>query len=312
MEHITYPCKVDHSMQPALVLHATGQEPRPLLVALHTWSYTCADGCDSYESFCKANNWNLIFPNFRGPNWTEDGCGSELVVSDLEDAVAFMKANACVDSNRVYLMGGSGGGHCTLLLAGRRPDLWTAVSAWCPISDVAAWHGQCLNTRNSEYSDHIEKACGGVPAPGTAAERSARLRSPLTWLPNALSLPVDINTGIHDGHTGSVPVSQTIRAYNILAKPEDRIAEEDIDYIVKNEAVPAHLGEAEQDPSYLGRKIHIRRQSGNVRLTIFEGGHDILLPTGTLWLARQIRGNATDWASGTSAEATSGNTALTR
>ena len=31
--------------------------------------------------------------------------------------------------------------------------------------------------------------------------------------------PLDINTGIHDGHTGSVPVSHAVRGFNAAAGP---------------------------------------------------------------------------------------------
>lgn len=312
LEEITYPCKIDHSQQPAMFMRAKGEEPRPLLVALHTWSMNYTDSYMGYADYCEKNNWNLIYPQFRGPNWTPDACGSDFVVSDLEDAVSYMKTVTNVDPNRIYLNGGSGGGHCTLLMAGRRPDLWTAVSAWCPISDVAAWHKECLNTRHHGYSEHIELACGGSPSSSATAAREALLRSPLTWLQNARNLPVDINTGIHDGHTGSVPVSQAIRAFNVLANPEDQISEEDIEFIVQNEAIPQHLGNAEQDPSYMGRKIHLRRQSNNVRLTLFEGGHDRLTPTGENWLARQIRGKATDWGPGCAVVANGKNAELTK
>ncbi len=208
-----------------------------------------------------------------------------------------MESECNIDRSCIYLTGGSGGGHCTLLMAGRRPDLWTAVSAWCPISDIAAWHRQCLGTRHNGYATHIEKSCGGNPQEDNAAAFEARLRSPFTWLPNATSLPVDINTGIHDGHTGSVPVSQSLDAYNILAKPEDRIAQEDIDSIVATEKVPDALAFDGADPSY-GVKIHLRRQSANVRMTIFEGGHNCFVGAAFDWLSRQRRGKAPDWNSG--------------
>ena len=91
---ITCPCKFDGTQQPAMAYFAEGNEPRPLLVALHTWSGDFTQPCANYADLCIAWNWNFIFPNFRGPNWLEDGCGSELVVSDLEDAVAHMKKTA--------------------------------------------------------------------------------------------------------------------------------------------------------------------------------------------------------------------------
>ncbi len=311
LTEIKYPCKIDDSMQPAFMLKASAAGPRPLVVALHTWSYTYKGPSAEYERFARLYDWNLIFPDFRGPNWTPEACGSEFVVSDLEDAVAFMKSECDIDASRIYLTGGSGGGHCTLLMAGRRPDLWTAVSAWCPISDIAAWHRQCLGTSHGGYATHIEMSCGGNPQEDTAAAREARKRSPLTWLPNAAALPVDINTGIHDGHTGSVPVSQSLEAYNVLARPEDRISQEDIGSIVGTEKVPDSLSFDGEDPSY-GVKIHLRRQSANVRMTLFEGGHDAFTGAAFDWLSRQCRGIAADWNSGSTESVSNGKGELSK
>ena len=299
VQDILYPCKIDSSMQEAKFFAASGPEPRPLIVCLHTWSYDHQQ--KTYMRFAELaqlKNWHMIFPKFRGPNWTPAGCGSEMVVSDLEDAVAYVKNTVPVDPGRIYLTGGSGGGHCSLLLAGRRPDLWTAVSAWCPISDIALWHKQSRAIGNA-YADHIEAACGGIPAESEAAMFEARKRSPLTWLPNAAGItPVDIATGIHDGHTGSVPVGQAIRAFNLLAAPEDRISEADIAFIEAKEQVPDHLIAHEDDPAYGGRRIYLRKQSDRARLTLFEGGHDMLPEPAFDWLGRQCSGRNPDWSAG--------------
>lgn len=302
LKKIEYFCKVDGSMQPAMCQPAAGEEPRPLMVALHTWSFTVDADCSMYTSVAEKYNWHMIFPHFRGQNWQPEACGSDLVVSDLEDAVAYMCSTYNVDPSRIYLVGGSGGGHCSLLMAARRPDLWTAVSAWCPISDVALWHKQSSLRRNG-YANHISNACGGDPALSASANMSARLRSPLTWLPNAVDkVTVDISTGIHDGHTGSVPIGQAVRAFNALAEEKDRISEEDIAYMEENEKVPEHLAAKEGDPAFGKYTVYFRRQSKRVRLTLFEGGHDILPAVSAEWLNRQVSGAEPDWSTGKAIE----------
>ncbi len=299
IEKITYPCSIDSSFQPAFRLLACGPSPRPLLVALHTWSCTCETGIERYTQLCREKNWHLIYPDFRGPNKTAQACGSDQVVADIADAAIYMQKNFAVDASRIYLSGGSGGGHATLLLAGRRPELWAAASAWCPISDIAAWHRECLNTRHHGYAEHIELACGGNPMNQAAAWQEALKRSPLTYLQNATGFPLDISTGIHDGHTGSVPVSQAIHAYNLLAAPQDKIAQEDIDYIVLHERVPEHLLWADQDPAFGKYKVYLRKQSRMVRLSLFEGGHDLLSWPAFDWLERQQKGKPAEWSTGT-------------
>ena len=305
---ITYPCKFDDSLQPAMFRRAGSDAPRPLVVALHTWSY---DHSVYYEEYCAAAekwDWHLIFPKFRGPNWDPDGCGSDMVVSDLEDAVAFMKEKCNVDPDRVYLVGGSGGGHCSLLMAGRRPDLWSAVSSWCPISDLKAWHAQCKGGKNDGYAKHIESACGGDPEISENAARQCALRSPLTWLANArrAGVPVDINTGIHDGHTGSVPVSHAFNAFNMLADEKERFSDSEIDYIVREERVPDGLEYREKDEAFKDHPVLLRRRSGTARMTLFEGTHNIFPFIAFEWLARQSGGKAPDWSCGKAVDCRSG------
>ncbi|MFA6814855.1 MAG: prolyl oligopeptidase family serine peptidase [Lentisphaeria bacterium] len=299
MQIIEYECPVDHSFQKAKFRAAEGNlnEAKPLVVALHTWSQNYDTDCSGYETICKELNFHLIYPDFRGPNWTYQALGSDLVIADIKAAVEYCCKNYCVDMSRIYLIGGSGGGHASLLLAARLPEVWAGVSSWCPISDVAAWHRQCKNTRFSLYAEHIEKSCGGDPNKPGPAHFEAVHRSSLTFLSNAGSFPfpIDINTGIHDGHTGSVPVRHAFEAFNAVAKLPDVFQEEEIDYIVKKEKVWPGCPIPEQDPSFGDIALHVRRQSGNVRLTIFEGGHDILINTGLAWLKNQRKAQSPIW-----------------
>jgi len=100
-----------------------------------------------------------------------------------------------------------------------------------PISDLAKWHEQGL-ARKHGYHASIERCCGGPPGmPKTDAEY--RARSPLFVLDQAKGLPIDINAGIHDGHKGSVPISHSLNAFNVLArangKPEQALADKQIE-----------------------------------------------------------------------------------
>ena len=305
IREINYLSALDQSMQPAFFAPASGDDPRPLVVALHTWSYDHTQESGSFFIRCAERNWHCIFPKFRGPNWLPEACGSDLVVSDIVSAVDYVKANYPVDNDRIYLVGGSGGGHASLLLAARQPEVWTSVSSWCPISDIAKWHAQCsvLKNENNVYAEHISKACGGNPAEDPKIFAEAMKRSSVNYLKSSAGKTiVDIGTGIHDGHTGSVPVSQTLEAFNELAAEADRISAEDIDFMVKNEAVPEHLKFAGEDPAYGEKKVLFRRVSGMVRVTIFEGGHDILAGPAFGFLNQQFRGNPPVWNSGETAD----------
>ena len=261
------------------------EKKRPLLVALHTWSFDYTqDSCDEYFRRCRDRDWNCIFPDFRGPNNNPLAGGSEAALQDILDAVAWAFENMSVEHRRIFLAGVSGGGHMALLSAGNSPSTWTAVSAWASISDLAQWHRESVE-RELHYSLDIENVCGGPPGVSNEIDREYKKRSPVTSLWRAHIIPMDINAGIHDGHAGkggegSVPVGHSIRAFNELAKasekPSDIIPEDVIDYIEREERIPEGFERrVVEDPSY-GRTIHLRRVSSMARLTLFEGGHEIL------------------------------------
>ena len=103
-----------------------------------------------------------------------------------------------------------------LVMSHRAPTTWTAVSAWVPITDLAAWH-RFSKSGNGKYAKMLEGCCGGPPGK-PATDEQYRKRSPLFFLDRAAGLPIDLNAGIYDGHRGSVPIAHTLRAFNVLAE----------------------------------------------------------------------------------------------
>ena len=270
----------------------------PLLVFLHTWSGGFEQGV-SWIAQARKRGWALLAPDFRGPNNRPEACASELASQDILDAVAFAKKHARIDAERIYLVGGSGGGHMSLVMATRAPQLWAGVSAWVPIADLIAWHAEST-AHHDGYASMVEKSCGGPPDAKTDAEY--RKRSPLFHLAAAKDLPLDINTGIHDGHAGSVPVSQSLRAFNALAAASGntarQISDADIASMVSEQKIPAALaGETQVDPERV-RPVLFRRSAGQARVTVFEGGHDSESAAAIEWLARQRRGQPADFSLG--------------
>lgn len=276
--------------------------PVPLIVGLHTWSGDIRQ-LGAYRqvlAHAKRAGWAFVGPNFRGPNKTPQGCGSDLAVQDIVDAVNYAKSRVRIDPDRVTIIGGSGGGHMTLLMCGRHPEVFAAGAAFCPISDCARWYADSMAKhpgRSRGYAQMLVAACGGTPA--LKPEEYAH-RSPLTHLPAArrAGVPIYIATGIHDGWKGSVPVGHAIRAFNALADERDRVTEAEIDVIERTQTVPkalAYRGAA--DPFYSRKmRIHLRRTSANVRFTLFEGGHAGNFPAGFDFLSRQRKGRPADFA----------------
>ncbi|MEZ5357137.1 MAG: sialate O-acetylesterase, partial [Bryobacteraceae bacterium] len=290
-EVLTIPNSLDNAPQQILLdVPTTATGPVPLLVHLHSWSATFdkSSEIDVARAEAKRRSWAFLSPDFRGPNDKPAACGSELAIQDVHDAVAEARRRTQIDDRRIYLLGGSGGGYMTLVMAARAPQLWAAASAWVPISDLAAWY-HFSKSKDARYWKMLEGCFGGAPPSGLATQQYRR-RSPLFFLSDARGLPLDINTGIHDGHTGSVPVDHSLRAFNALAPPALRIAEKDIQTIVREEKVPAHLAplagvekEARKQP------VLLRRTAGKVRLTVFEGGHETDFAAGIAWLETHTR-----------------------
>lgn len=291
LKEIAIPRK-DGTTQPAFIyeLPEAPESAVPLLVLLHTWSgdYKQQSFIGACQKECEQRGWYLIHPNFRGPNKRPEACGSELAQSDILAAVSWMIEHHKIDLDRVYLMGTSGGGHMSLLMAGRYPNRWAGVSAWVGISDLAAWHQQTKAAGRKYYLD-LEKSCGGAPGTSTEVDEQYRLRSPITWLADAKDLPLDINVGIHDGHTGSVPVSQSLHAFNILAKangqPEKAFSPELIESMTQSRQVPDELLTPIEENRV--KPVLHRRSAGPARITIFDGGHEGEVPIAIEWLAHQ-------------------------
>ncbi len=296
VEHIKIISTLDGSEQDAMffvpsAVKENSVNPVPLVVALHTWSndFSQPSGIN-YYNHCKKRDWILIHPDFRGPNKTPDACGSPKAVQDILDAVDYAVMNSNVDKNRIYLVGASGGGYMSLLMAGKSPNTWTAVSAWVPISDITEWYYQCKE-RDLKYVSDITASCGGPTGISDEIDLNYKNRSPVNFLSNAAGLPIDINAGIHDGHTGSVPISHTLNAFNILAEAngfnEKTISKDLIESFVKDEAVPDELNNEKIDDKTYDKKVLFRRTANPVRVTIFEGGHEILYGPAFEWLSKQ-------------------------
>jgi pimeloyl-ACP methyl ester carboxylesterase len=294
---IEFKSTFDGTMQPALFfVPPQSEKPLPLLVGLHTWNATYKPINRSYLAFCQKNNWAMIYPNFRGANRNPEACASEAAVRDILDAIEYARRTVPINNDRIYLIGYSGGGHMSLIMAGRHPEIWAGVCCSVPISDLAAWHGESLKRRSS-YWRAIEQITGGIPGASDKVDQEYRARSPMTYLPDVRGkVHVDILAGINDGHNGSVPISQALNAFNALAGEKDRLSPEQIELMTAEKKVAPELAGEWSDPGYGRRKIHFRRHSENVRISIFEGGHEALPNVMLNWLSRQEKNKKVDFS----------------
>jgi poly(3-hydroxybutyrate) depolymerase len=182
------------------------------------------------------------------------------------------------------LAGASGGGHMTLLMVGRHPEVWAAASAWVGISDLAAWHERHAK---DHYGAMLRKSCGGAPGDSPDVDRQYQERSPIAHLHRAKDVPLDIAAGVHDGHRGSVPICHSLDAFNAIAAAcgAEPISPEEIEQLSRENG---HLenpraSDQAEDPTF-GRKVFLRRHAGKSRITVFEGGHEDIATATMAWL----------------------------
>ncbi len=211
MTEIKVKSTIDETLQPSLFFKANGAN-RPLLVGLHTWSFDRFNQTDNLLPLIQNEDWNLLLPEFRGSN-TQDNpnapiaCGSVYAKQDIVDAVNYVKENYSIDSQNIFLLGASGGGHMALLTAAYAPAMWKAVDVWVPITNLADWYYQCLKNK-IKYSLNLEACCGGAPNDSTISEYA--YRSPITHMREIAKGNIRINHGKNDP---IVPFTHSLNLY---------------------------------------------------------------------------------------------------
>jgi hypothetical protein len=290
-QEVSMPSSMDTSHQKAMFFPASGYQPQPLIVSLHTWSGDYRQK-DPLASKILEKGWNYIHPDFRGSNTRPEACGGEKVIRDIEDAIGYAKQHGNVDVDNIHVIGTSGGGYATLLMYMKTALEIRSFSAWVPISDLVDWYWAC-DGRGLKYAGDILSCTDSQDSVLNIEE--ARARSPYfmdTPVSRRKKSRLNIYCGIHDGYTGSVPITQSINFYNKLVRDMkgDELAlvplEDAIHMMSQRTFTP---GEAAQLLGPEGRRIHYRKQYDSINLTIFEGGHELLPGAALEDLVRMIK-----------------------
>lgn len=265
----------------------TSSTARPLVISLHTWSGGY-DQRDKLAAYAESRGWNYVHPHVQGPNNTTDACLSDKVIDDVEDAYRWAVTNMKVDLQNIVIVGVSGGGYTALgsLLKSDIPA--KAYFSWVPITDLNAWRRQSVE-RNPKYLADVEN-CAAVNGTYDAAE--ARRRSPLHMeLEQGRRYPeLHLYAGLHDGFKGSVPTSHSILFYNKMAShyhaaPETLVNAEEM------AAITTLASEVDSTELVGDRDVHLKRSIPGLSLTVFEGGHEMLVSYTADAIDRATRSN---------------------
>jgi len=269
----------DYSLQQAWYFSSIGKLKQPLIISLHTWSGDYNQE-DPLAAEAVLRNWNYIHPDFRGINNRPDACGSPLVIADIEDAIRFGVENGHVDTSNIHIIGVSGGGYAALLAYMKIRYPVKSFSAWVPISDLRSWYWESKG-RKAKYAEDIEKVAmkNQVMDWHELDRRSPiRLSFPPALRKNA---SLHIYAGIHDGYTGSVPISQSMQFYNKIAAAIYPARKELLISPSMQQALLTKRINPEMDSTFKlnNRPIHFFRKTDRISITLFEGGHEMLVPS---------------------------------
>lgn len=273
---------VDRKKQSAYFYKSKGDKPRPLIISLHTWS-NGFDRQDALSWQCIDKNYNYIHPDFRGPNKTYEACGSPLVISDIDDAIGYAIKNGNVDLNNIHIIGGSGGGYATLIAYMNTKYDVKSFRSWTPISNLVDWFEES-KVRKEKYSKHIAMATTGFKFendPYYIDVEEAKKRSPIfmsTPVSQRKNSKLYIYTGVHDGYTGSVPITHSINFYNKLVKDFDK---SEVEALIPDKDIIELLTyrgfSGSNKDSIGGRVIHYKKKYKEYfQIILFEGGHEMI------------------------------------
>jgi lysophospholipase L1-like esterase len=268
----------DGAIQKAWFYKSSAEHPQPLIVSLHTWSGDYNQE-DPLVKEILLRDWNYIHPDFRGVNNNPKACGSDLVISDIEDAIHYAIKRGNVDSTNVHIIGVSGGGYASLLAFMKLKYPVKSFNAWASISSLADWYMEC-KSRGLKYATDLEL----VTTKGNGFDKEEALRRSPVFMEYNSKLrkgsSLFIYTGINDGYTGSVPISQSINMYNrLLTDMYPKRGNESVPDSIKNSLLARRISPDTDNNIILGgRKIHLLRRLPNLSLTVFDGTHEMIVP----------------------------------
>lgn len=135
---VSIPSEVDGNVQLAYFYQTTSDSPQPLVVSFHSWTGRYYQEDPLPREVLEAN-FNYIHPDVRGVNDRPESCGSNLIISDFEDAVAFAIKHGAVDPNKIWVFGSSGGGYSGLCVLQKSKVKIQKIQAWNSITDLESW-----------------------------------------------------------------------------------------------------------------------------------------------------------------------------
>lgn len=225
-----------------------------LIVSLHAWASNYKQNDSYIAELAIQNGCAYIHPDFRGANNNPMACVSEYAISDIEDAITYAKSVCNIDE--IHIVGGSGGGHATFAMFMRSNHKIKSFNAWCGISDLQEWYKERVANNDMSHAKEILKSTNSIKEINID---EAIKRSPLYW-----NTPIDklnySKLNIYAGYSDNVVnYNQSVNFFEKVVK----------DIGGKTNILYNHK-------VICGREVIFSKQSGNVKLVVFDGKHEML------------------------------------
>lgn len=269
---------IDESQQKCYLFRSMATSPKPLIISLHTWGGNYAQR-DPLLKYCIEADINYLHPDFRGPNNNPDAAGSALVVRDIDDAIQWAIDSLNVDTKDIHIVGVSGGAFTTVISYMKTRHSIKSFHAFVGIYDLANWYYESLQRKNNYANDilAITGMVNGKPAPDEVKKRSPLwMETPIKQRTNS---KLNLYAGLHDGYTGSVPISHSLEMYNKVVYDFNKntkgsqISLEERYTLLKRRSLP-HF-EIKKD-AFMGRDLILQRNYKDfVEIIVFDGGHEM-------------------------------------
>ena len=184
--YLTVPASSTGKNLPAIVMPHGGPEARDV------W------GFDWWAQFFAAEGYAVIQPNFRGSagygqDWFKDnGFKSwKIAIGDVNDAGKWLVSEGIANPSKLAIVGWSYGGYAALQSSVYEPDLFKAVIAVAPVTDLA----QLKNEAKLYYNyTNTKEFIGSGPhiAAGSPARNAEKIKAPVLMFHGDRDLNVNI------------------------------------------------------------------------------------------------------------------------
>jgi len=200
MKPIQYPA-ADGTMIPAYLTLPPGMETAkglPAMVMPHGGPGARDEwGFDWLPQFFASQGYAVVQPEFRGSTgygdawYQKNGFRSwRTAIGDVTDAGRWLVAQKIADPSKIVILGWSYGGYAALQSAVLAPDLFKAVVAVAPVTDLARLKGESTGWGDEIFMD---KLIGSGPEvhEGSPAQNVSRIKVPVLLVHGTLDANVD-------------------------------------------------------------------------------------------------------------------------